>query len=192
MTDNFEQNSPIITYFLIFVILVFYFWVGINENLVSQYSIISISPETSIYEHFVRGLMANFLHWGFLHILFNSLILLYIWWLVERRFWSMIYLGLFLFSSLVVYLVVWGFSAEMTRTIWISWFNYANLTFLWIVLLLNKESLLWATWKDYLAVSTIFLFSGLVFANVSFLGHAWGYIAWIVYCGLAYFFIKEL
>ena len=158
MNDNFEQNTPIITYAFLFLMLLSFIFMQSNPEVISQFSIQKITSEMWLYEHFIRALTANFMHAWFLHILFNSIILLYIWGVVERKYWSLEYLFLFGFSALIVYLVVWTFSWPMTSTIWISWFNYAILTFLWISLLLSKEDLLWATGRDYLSVSTIFLF----------------------------------
>lgn len=181
MTSNFEKHSPVITPFLIVTMVWIFIFQVYNPDLKWAFSIINFENNHLSYsDHFMRALMANFTHFWFLHLFFNSMVLLYIWNACETRFWSIKYVILFIITTVICYLIVWFFSHPVSITAWMSAFIFANITLLWASLLKEKWSYLWASWKDWISLWTIMLLWMAVFGNVSFLWHLGGYLAWIV------------
>lgn len=127
----------------------------------------------------IQIILYQFLHWGIIHLLSNSLFLYIFWNQLEFTIWKIKYLIFFILNSIFVAISLLVFSSW--NTIWISGFAMAILTY--IFLLLRKNNHPDYKWAGLFIVINIFIW---IDSNISFIWHLSGAIF-----GLIFYFISE-
>lgn len=80
------------------------------------------------YLHYIlQYIMYNFIHWSYMHILWNILFIYIFWNMVEIMLWKNKFLLFFIFITIFDWILLSIFSNWIT--IWISWFALAILVY---------------------------------------------------------------
>lgn len=125
--------------------------------------------------------ISTFFHWDIFHFLFNSIFLVYFWNILEKNLWKNKYIFFFIFTVLFEWFLIKYFSSYY-NVIWISWFCMAVLAY-YTLDLKDKRNPEYKTWF-------IFLFINIAYGiapSVSFYGHLFWAVAWVVF----YYLDKE-
>ena len=135
--------------------------------------------------YFVQFFTSNLLHWGLMHLFFNSVFVYYFWNILEWLIWRRKYISFFIFTVFfngiaITYLSNWN-------TVWISWFAIALLTYYTLELRSRKmEEYRW--WITAIIINIWLGFH----PQISMVWHlAWA-IAWIIFYLLNKDFLRKL
>lgn len=134
----------------------------------------------------IQFCMYSFLHWGILHLLFNSIFLYFFWNQLESKIWKKWFLFFFLWTTLFNGIALLIFTQVGTVTIWISGFALAILSFYTLLLYERKD----AEYKWWITALIINILIGLS-AQVSFIGHLFGAIFWGIFYVIYRLFTKR-
>ncbi len=139
-----------------------------------------------IYHIFITQIFtSNFLHWGLMHLAFNSLFVYLFGNQVENLLWTKKYIIFFIFTAVVIWLWLTAMSAG--NTIGISWFCLAVLTY-YTLALWQRGNIEYKWWITAIIVNLAIGF----YPGISFAGHAFGCVAGILFFLLTSNFIGKV
>lgn len=156
----------IVTIFYLFFSNLWYYWMNLNFLIIWDY-----------FQFSMQLLLYQFLHWWLLHLFGNSLFLYIFGNMLESYIWKRKYILFFVLNTIFVAIFLLFFSKF--NTIWISWFNMALLTYIWLILKKNNN-------PDYKGAISFIIFNILIWfwSNISLAGH----LAWAIFWMLFYYF----
>ncbi len=129
----------------------------------------------------VQIFVSNFLHWDFMHFLFNSIFIYYFGSILELLIWRKKYIIFFIFTAIFNAVFI-SFFENGGSTIWISWFAMALLSY-YTLELKSKNNPEWKGWITAIALNVAIWFV----PGISLWGHLFWAIAWVIF----YFLNKE-
>lgn len=124
----------------------------------------------------IQFCLYSFFHWGFFHLLFNSMFLYFFWNQLEYHIWKKWYLFFFIFTTIFNGIALLVFTQIWTVTVWISWFALAILSF-YTFLLYEAKNPEYKWWITALVINILIGFS----AQISFVWHLFGAIFWGIF-----------
>ena len=127
--------------------------------------------------------ISEFLHWWILHLMFNSIFILYFGSIVEQILVSSNYFIFFIVNSLFLAGIILIFGSG--NTIGISWFAMATLSY-YTIELWHKKNPEYTGWITAIVINVVIWLS----PGISFLGHAGGAIFWVIYWWINHFLKK--
>lgn len=138
---------------------------GINHTFLSE----------SMYNMvLVQFLLYQFLHWGIIHLLFNSWFIYIFWNWLEDLIWKRKFIIFFIFNTIFVWISLLLFTND--NTIWISGFCMAILTYFTLELY-NKNNPEYKWW-----ITAIVINIGIWFMPwISLIWHLFWSIAWVIF-----------
>lgn len=135
--------------------------------------------------YLVQIFTSNFLHWGLMHLLFNSIFIYYFWNVLEGLIWQRKFLIFFIFTAVFNALAITYLSSG--NTVWISWFAIALLTYYTLELRSRKmEEYKW--WITALIINLWIWFH----PQISMVWHLFWAIAWIIFYLLNKDYLRRL
>jgi len=126
------------------------------------------------FEWTIQMFSSQFLHGGPMHLLMNAFFVLYFWNVLERRIGS----GQFLLFFILCSLFLWVLITFLTNsnTIWMSGFALATLSY-YTALLYKLKNPEYTGWVTAIVINIAIWFV----PGVSFLGHLWGAVFWVIF-----------
>lgn len=116
----------------------------------------------------------SFLHWGLLHLIFNSLFLYIFWNKIENEIWAKSFLIFFILTTLFNSFFILNFSNG--NTVWISWFWMALLSFYTMSLYkIKNQDYKW--WITAIIINIAMWF----WTNISLIWHLFWAVFWYIY-----------
>ena len=139
-----------------------------------------------IYHVFIAQIFTSqFLHWGLMHIAFNSIFVYLFGNQVENLLGVKKYIIFFIFTAITIWLGLTTINAG--NTVWISWFCLAVLTYYTLAL--------WQRWdmeyKWWITAIIVNLAIGF-YPGISFAGHAFGCVAGVLFFLITSSFIGKV
>ncbi len=140
-----------------------------------QFGLNSIFFQDWIYHIFlIQFLFYQFLHWGIMHLLFNSIFIYIFWNQLEVLIWKTKFLYFFVFNTIFTWVML--FLLAQWNTIWISWFCMALLSYVTLELY-NRWDTEYKWW-----ITAIILNIAIWFVPwISLLWHLFWSIAWVLF-----------
>jgi membrane associated rhomboid family serine protease len=138
---------------------------GINHTFLSE----------SMYNKvLIQFLLYQFLHWGIIHLVFNSLFIYIFWNWLEDLIWKRKFIIFFIFNTIFVWISLFLFTSW--NTIWISGFCMAILTYFTLELY-NKNNPEYKWW-----ITAIVINIGIWLTPwISLIWHLFWSIAWVIF-----------
>lgn len=142
---------------------------------------------TSLWVNFIKFFLYTFFHGWFLHFLWNSIIIAYIWNILENKIWKRKYLLLFIFSVIFSWFSILYFSdLWIYNVIWISGFCMAILSY-YTFDLFYKNNPEYKWWLYFIILNILIWLT----PWISFLWHLFWAIAWVIFYFLNKEFLKK-
>ena len=116
----------------------------------------------------------TFLHWWILHLLFNSIFLLFFWNQLEYKLWEKKYFLFFLFTIIFTWLALLFLSSW--NTIWISTFTLAILSYYSLDLYFKSDNE-YKAWFLAIFINIAIWFS----SDISLIWHLFWAISWLIF-----------
>lgn len=171
MFNNFWFNYFLILLSFIFTVLlyinpsVWLFW--INHYFIDNWNYIN---------YIIQLFVSNFIHWDFLHFLFNAVFLYLFWSQIELIIGQKKYIYFFIFVVVFNWILITNLSWYYTNTIGISWFCMAVLSYFVLELKsLNNPEYKW--WITAIVINIMIWF----IPWISLLWHLFWAIAWVIF-----------
>jgi membrane associated rhomboid family serine protease len=124
--------------------------------------------------YFFQFFSSTFIHWSILHLLMNSVFLVFFWNIVEKILWYKNMIIFYIFAAVFVWLWISYFSNW--NTVWMSGFLMALLSY-YTLYLYDKNDPEYKWWVTAIFVSVIIWLD----PGISFYWHFFGSIAWILF-----------
>lgn len=163
---------------LISIIITF---ISLNIKSLNEFGISTMFLDNWNYIHYIlQYIMYSFIHWSYMHLLWNILFIYLFWNMVEIMLWKNKFLLFFIFITIFNWILLSIFSNWIT--IWISWFAVAILVYYTLELksIKNPEYKWWIT--------AILLLIWIWFIPwISLLWHLFWAIWWVIF----YFINKD-
>ena len=165
----------------IFTTLLSYFYpqlyiLGINNVFLNEWL---------YYILIIQFFIWTFIHWWFMHLIFNTIFIYIFWNTVEILIWRKKYILFFIFTVLFNWILLSIFS--WANTIWISWFAMALLWY-YVLDLKFKNNPEYKGW-----ITAIILNIWIWFIPwISLLWHLFWVISWIIYFTLNKLILKKI
>ncbi len=132
--------------------------------------------------HFIlQFFTGTFLHWWILHLIMNSIFIIYFWNMVELMIWKRKYFFFFVFIVVFNWILLSIF-APYQNTIWISWFALALLSYYTLELWSQKNP----EYTGWITAIIINIWIGFV-PWISLYWH----LFWVIWGIIFYFIIKN-
>ena len=148
-----------------------YYQYGMNSFFLSQWQ---------YHIYFMQFFTSQFLHWGTLHLIMNSIFIIIFWTVVEQILWEKKYLAFFMFSAIFIGISITFLTSA--NTFGMSWFAMAVLAFYTLQLKsLNNPEYKWGITALLLNIWIWFV------PGISLVGHLFWAIA-----GAIFFFILRI
>lgn len=134
--------------------------------------------------YFLQFFIWTFLHWGILHLFFNSIFIFYFWNIVEWLIWVKKYILFFVFVSIFNWIWITIFSNS--NNVWISGFCMALLSY-YTLELKSRNNIEYKWWITAIIVNIAVWLS----PQISMLWHLLWAIAGVIYYLLTKKFFRE-